>query len=714
MPADRKIYRSDSAPKSQIMKDSFISRMSSLFGFHISNDSRTEFSKKYGIDFVTVDLNNQAYKVQNAMLGSIFENRKLSTTLETLFDSYLNDNSCLYDDIQDRQARIKELFFVYCNDPFISRSVELVADEATQIDVQDRLISIESPNDNFVKKTYQLFSQWGITQQTTHSTCQNIQLYGEAFWVIKVSQSGVVKIKMIHPNQILERLEFSPVHVSTVLTQRDGMSQINKSRLAKFSSLIKSIQSEDVFDFGEDLTDMFDTKLFGFELAGEVNGESLIVPPWNIAHFRFNEDSSEFFPYGRPPLLNCLAPFKQCYSAMMLQGLARAMSFPITMYKVKGTEGFGPDVAFEHVNTVREEYDNIGVSPASAGNEVYTVNTKMWVPADLVDIEVKESKVEIDSVDDINLYQDRIAIASGVPKAYLDQEFGGFGNSGISLTEQYKPFARHVYSIQSTFLQELGNLIRLHYAITGEFDYNTPFTLNMRFPASEMGQEQRDAKNASLELTKAIIDIIKEALGVTDEMEIPESVIMDIFDKYSFLNATDFQRWFRDIQIAKNASKESEEDEEGGDDDEGGFGDFGGGDDEGGGDEGGDDEGGFGDFSDFGESNKKERKRLREEQLKKRYKEAKEDIYFRFLEKTNMREFINPLEKKHILNVPFATSNNQIGTTISMLKEYKNESTMSRMRESAETEYKLDDVDSDEVKFNNTVNKKIKEIVETL
>ena len=423
------------------------------------------------------------------------------------------------------------------------------------MDVQDRLISIESPNDNFVRRTFQLLSQWGVTQQLIHSTCANIQLYGESFWVVKVSQNGVSKVKKFHPSQIIERLEFSPIHVSTVLTQRDGLSLMNKGRLSKFASLVKTVQSQDVFDYGEDLTDMFDTKLFGFELAGEVNGESLVVPPWSVVHFRFNEDSSEFFPYGRPPLLNCLAPFKQCYSAMMLQGLARAMSFPITMYKVKGTEGFGPEVAFNHVNTVREEYDNIGVTPSSAGNEVYTVNTRMWVPADLVDVEVKESKVEIDSVDDINLYQDRVAIASGIPKAYLDQEFGGFGNSGISLTEQYKPFARHVFSIQSAFLAELGNLIRLHYAITGEFDYNTPFTLNMRFPASEMGSEQREAKNASLELTKAIIDIIKEALGVDDEMEIPESVIMDIFDKYSFLDATDFQRWFRDIKIAKICPK---------------------------------------------------------------------------------------------------------------------------------------------------------------
>ena len=209
---------------------------------------------------------------------------------------------------------------------------------------------------------------------------------------------------------------------------------------------------------------------------------------------------------------------------MALQGLARSMAFPLMLYKVKTTEGLRPTQAMALVDEVRSEYENIGVSPVSVGNEVYTINSKMWIADGLLSVETIDSKIDFDFVGDIELYQDRVAIASGVPKAYLDQEYGGFGNSAISLMEQYKPFARHVYSIQSAFLQGLGELIRLHFAITGEFDYNTPFVLSMRFPAEEMSSDKEERRTASIELSNSIVELIHNVLGIDEEEPLPRSL----------------------------------------------------------------------------------------------------------------------------------------------------------------------------------------------
>lgn len=633
------IYRSGSAPKSSILKSSYVSRLSSLFGFRAKRDDKSEdpLVSKYGMEFVRVDLSNDAYRFKNAALGSVFKSEHLSENVEKYFDAYMQETTLSYNDIQDRQQRLNELSFFYYNDDFGYRVVELCAAEATQLDVQNRILTVDSPNAAFSSKCYELFGRWGINQQRLQQVCHDLELYGESFWLHKIGLTGIESIKPIKVNSVMERLEFNPIRMAEYLAQKNGYLSANKNRKEKIEKLIDTILEKKTMDLDENIADSYDAKLLGYELY-----DGNILPPWEMTHFRYNAENSEFYPYGRPPLLGCLSPFKLTFSAMMLQGLARQMSFPVTLYKVKGTEGMGPDVSFEHVNTVREEYDNIGVTAASAGSEVYTVNTKIWAPSDLIDIDVKESKCDIDFVGDIELYQDRVAIAAGVPKAYLDQEFGGFGNSGISLTEQYKPFARHVYTIQSACLDGIGELIRLHFAITGEFDYNTPFVLSMRFPAEEMGQEKREARQATLEMTQSIFELLQSALGLEEGEPLPEDVVIDILSKYSFLDPTDVQKWMRLSSFLKPVGG----DEEGGD--EGGGDDF----DFGGGDEGGDDMGGDATMESAKLKANEIKKHLKErnarltelqqkrlKEVSKRYKEVKNDIMLKFFESNNINEW---------------------------------------------------------------------------
>jgi hypothetical protein len=55
----------------------------------------------------------------------------------------------------------------------------------------------------------------------------------------------------------------------------------------------------------------------------------------------------------------------------------------VTVYKVK-TDGLNASMAFDLVNRVREEYSNVNEN----GFDVYTVDTKIFVPDSLMDIEV--------------------------------------------------------------------------------------------------------------------------------------------------------------------------------------------------------------------------------------------------------------------------------------------------------------------------------------
>ena len=622
-------FHSNEKPKSAILNSSFIQRLNSLFGFRTGkNDSKdaTEFEKKYGIKLVRVDLNNDAYRVRNAAIGSVYQSHEYSKDLERYFESYLNETSTSYSDIQDRQRRLNELTYAYYNDCFIFKACQLCADEATQQDVQDRLITVESPNAAFTERVYQLMNMWGVTQNAIHKACLEIQLYGESFWAQKVSPNGIERIIPLFPNQIMERLEFSPAHMARYLAERDGWNSADRSRGSKIGELVDMLSGTDSFDAASNLADMFDTKLFGYELEG-----GIVAPPWTITHFRL--DCGEFFPYGRPPLLNALGAFKASHSTQALQGLARAMSFPITMYKVKNTEGMLPATAFDVVNTVREQYDNLGVSPATQGTEVYTVNTKIWVPDGLVDIDVKESKSDYDYIGDLENYQKQVALACGVPIGYIDPNHESWGESGVALKEQLKVFARHIYNIQSAFLQGLGELVRMHFAITGEFDYNTPFVMSMRFPAEEETDSKRSAQQSSLELAQGIIELIQTVLGLEEGEPLPEDVVTDILSKYSFMNPTDIEKWLKLSSFAKQVGGEEGDEEEGGDDE-----------------------------LEESNNNYKAKQLLREtrmrrlREIKERYRESKNDIFMQFIESQHMTDFVweSKLDntKRHYFLVP--------------------------------------------------------------
>jgi len=668
-------YTSEHTPKSRILKNTFFGRLSSLFGFRpVSRDkAQTDFEKTTGIRFVKVDVDNTAYRVKQAALGSVYRSNALSTTLRKYFDAYLNETTQSYSDTQERQRRLNEIDFAVKNDPFLSSVCRLVADEATQLDDQNRIIGVESSSVAFVNRCYELFAQWGITQTRTRKTCYDIQEFGEGLWAHRITERGVERIIPLDVRILRERLEFNAQRMAKYLADTQGHYNITNNRQMEMNNLIDMLlkKQDTAQDVNENFADLFDSKLLGFEFD-----DDMIAPPWVITHFRYDAESTEFFPYGTPPLLMAIAPFQQLHSTMALQGLARQMSFPVQCYKVKQTEGVGAATSFQLTNNVREEYDNIGVTPQSNSLEVYTINTKVWIPDGLLDLQILKSDVDFDFTGDLELYQDRVAIACGVPKAYLDQEFGGFGNSGIALIEQYKPFARHVYTIQSAYLEGLGQLIRLHFAITGEFDYNTPFVLSMRFPAEEMGDERREARAASVELASGIVELLQKVLGIEEDEPLPEDVVTDILSKYTFLDPTDLQRWIRLSAINKAASATADEDSTEGADEGGGIdgdmgGDFGG--EEGDADVAADEAGGT-EMAEYYRNTKKrlreKKRRLREKIIRKRYKEAKGEVLMHFLESNGFSEWKDP-QRGHALLVPKIDPNGPLHEYFQVVKKGK-------------------------------------------
>lgn len=550
------LNKNNKIESSAIKQSGFSSFLSTLFGWRRNNKN------KGNIEFSQVDLSAKDQRIGQAFINNAPNlHGPMSQELEELFNIWLNDNTDKYQELQERAYRINQLEFMVLNDPHVGRAVDLYADESTQLDQQDTIINIETPDARMTKDMYKLLNQWGLTQNRVRETIRQLAIYGDAFWANTVTERGIERIVPLQQLQVTDIVEFSPIKALEMKKRREGFFGSFASNNYLISQMLQSLETKDSF------ADLFDNKLFGYYIDQDIT-----VPAWSVTHFRVGDDGSQFYPWGTSPILGALAPYKQTQSAIALQSLAREMNFPITIFEVKTDENMDEGSQFAAVNRVREEYDNIGVSQRVGNSEVYTVNTKIWTPENLLKVSVqKADNSNVDSVEDIKLYQNRTAVALGIPSSFFGAEGKWFdvSHSGKSLTQQYKPFARKCFTIQSAFLEGLADEFRLHFAITGQYDFRIPFTLSMKYPAVEKDGEYTSAQKDSIEIANSVANVVKTAIGAGEDEPLPADIIRDIIAKYTFLDPADIMKWTRD---AKYYIKPNNEEGEGGTSD---FGDIG-------------------------------------------------------------------------------------------------------------------------------------------
>ena len=639
-------------PNSSAIKSSgFTNFLSTLFGWRRSNNQ-----KKSEVEFSKVDIGGQDQRIGQALLNSLPNLQgQLGQKLEQLFDIWLTDNTDKYSELQQRINRVNQLEFMSQNDPYVGRIVDLYADESCQLDQQDTIINIDTPDARMTKDMYKLLNQWGVTQTRVRETMKQLGTYGDAFWSNSVTERGVERILPLQQLQVTDRIEFNPIKALEMKKRREGFFSQFANNNYLIAQMLQDMEDKNSF------ADMFDTKLFGFSIDND-----LIVPAWNITHFRVGSEGSMFYPWGTSPILGALAPYKQTQASIALQALGRELNFPVTTYEVKTDENMDEGSQFAVVNRVREAYDNIGVSQQMGNSEVYTVNTKMWLPKDLLTVNVhKADSASADGVDDIKLYQDRTAVALGLPKSFYGEEgWKSLGNSGKSLTQQYKPFARKCFSLQSAFLEGLADLFRIHFAITGQYDFRIPFTLSMKYPALEEDDTFVNAKKSSIEVATTVMALVKSAIGASEEEPLPADIVRDIIGKYTFLDPEDIIKWTRDAKYFVNTATEEE----------------------------GEDGGGMGmggemptleakenrieqRLREYENRPRSEEQKLREAKLKESYFKNRGDIYFEALKECGVNNFTGRNEHIEVFN----TNNSRIDV---MLEVLNRQHTSERLHES--------------------------------
>lgn len=579
-------------------------RAASYFGFSIKpneiNKGKDGKDREYQL-IQTQKLNAFEGKSQSEALQDIekIALQDMSSSIQDLFEAWMNDTQNTYANIQEREDRLNALTYMADNQSYIKAAVVLTANEVSMVSDNVIFTVLSDDPDWDEQINYLLDKVWKIDEQTIYDLAYDLTLYGEAFQGLEVSSAGIIGMEVLKPNEIVEKMEFKPVEVANFYAQCQAntgskgftanLNQMTQSYMQtntnfQFNQNQKNYISKDELlkDYVENIADVASNEMFKSHLLGYRLPNDTMVAPWQVAHYMIGEHSSEFYPYGCPPLLSCLTAFRQAQRAAGLEDLRKMLSLPFTQYKVK-TGGAGMARAFDIVSTVKERFENVGLTQETAGLEGPSLVSNIWTSDDLVTVETSsagDAGTSEGTVSEQKYLDSKVGICTFVPRTYIDPNSEGFQMSGVALQQMFAPFRTQVASQRKIIRNVIEDLIERHCAIANIKVPDYVLTMNVVNP-TDTSQISTKLQNAD-----AVLDAVAGYLNIEKE-KMPSDIKKDILTKYGDLSPEELKKWAETLDRQGEVEPEVEVDQEDaeagfGDDIEGGMGDLGGADDMGG------------------------------------------------------------------------------------------------------------------------------------
>jgi len=424
------------------------------------------------------------------------------------------------------------------NSALISRAIELIADEVIQADSHEQPISIEAKPE--VKKFIQDFFDKINIYSHLRATAVDVVQYGNAGWILSFDEKGVDAILPINIYDFKDRLEFSSYRVKQLIANNDKFFTSYKSKIDRIDQLTQMIENND------NISSYFKEYLFGYIIG------DYAIPPWRFLHFRNFTTKSPFKPFGIPVYIHAVAPYRQFDSAMTLQIAARGARLPIDVYKLHFPGTMAPTEKLNKAQEFISSWQNSGIN--AVNKEEVGIGTTVVTIADLFDYEQKISNIDLGKIDDIDLLRDELIIATQLPRSLLDPKEAGFGDSGIGLIERWKPFARLVYRIQQSLLQQISELVKIHMIYSNKFSLeDMDFILSMPYPESMTNNDMINNQKDLLDLSNQIMQSLADKLTGGDVTAIPIDVVKSIYSKFLPYDDKIIVKWLNDVEKQKNA-----------------------------------------------------------------------------------------------------------------------------------------------------------------
>jgi len=507
-------------------KNEIITRFQNMFGFGVKNIKQGQ------------NISDALYPVRKVDKGVL--DKKLDTdekyTLEKLpFDENTKQlfnywlSNC-HDDAkswEDRKALWQDMDILYFNSAIISKSIELIADEVLQADSNDQLIFVDGKKKikNFI---YEFFNNVNI-YDLLRPTIIDIVQYGNAGWILGFDKKGVSEVIPIDIYSFQERMEFTPFEVDQKM--KDDKMFRKYSNFDMVQQLIDSITNK------ENITSYFKKYLFGFQIG------DTIIPPWKFIHFRNMTNKSPFAPYGIPAFIHSMAAYRQYDAAMGMQITARGVRFPKSVYKLDIPMQVDPVTKLNKAIEFLNELTNSGLGQAK--KETPGIGDIIVTIKDLYEFEQQVADIDLGKIDDILALKDDIINSTFIPRYLLDPNDSGFGDSGISVVEKSKPFARQVYRFQSILLQNLTQLVKIHAIYSQQFtEDELDFTLSMKYPESQTSSDLVSSQSSLLDLANNVIQAIQDK--VTGGEPIPPELVKSIYTQFLPYDQQKIESWIDD------------------------------------------------------------------------------------------------------------------------------------------------------------------------
>jgi hypothetical protein len=460
--------------------------------------------------------------------------QKFSQETTDLYSYWLDSSYSPEKSFRNREALYDDMDVLYYSCQMITRAIELIADETIQADSNDQPIFINAKRN--VKKYIQDFFDRVNINSYLRATLIDIVNYGNAGWILGFDDSGINDIIPIEIRELKDRLEFSPYQVKQEIKKGTNLfSQFNK--ITRMQSLIDSIQDK------EETTSYFKKYLLGFQV------EDKVLPPWKFIHFRNMTNKSPFAPFGIPLYIHSMSAYKQFDAAMTLQNAARVASFPKQVISIKIPNQVDPATKIEKAMEAMNEWLNIGFGTSKKelpglGDVIFTID-------DLFSFQDVKVDVNLGDLGDMDKLWDSLMISTYLPRYIIDPKDTGFGDSGVSLVEKWKPFARLVYRMQSILLENITQLVKIQMLYTNEFSLDdVDFTLSMKYPEGQVNPDIISSQSSLLDLANNIIQAIQDK--VTGGEQLPPELLKSIYTQFLPYDTEKIEGWIDDAIKAKD------------------------------------------------------------------------------------------------------------------------------------------------------------------
>lgn len=356
----------------------------------------------------------------------------------------------------DRKRRYEE-YQLMDQDAEISAAINIYADESTTISMSTgHVINIDSENDKVKKEIEDLFYKTLQLEDQVWCVARDVCKFGDAPFEIVLNSEETAISRLI------------PIPI-------DGFERIEEDRVLKYFQ----------YKPAELLSDGIST------MTSSDNAETNLLikyKPFEVAHFTLRTNDIRYSPYGMSavePARKIWKQLKILEDCLIINRLIRSQERKVFYVDVGNMD---PASAHNYIQEVKREFFKKPFYNSSTGELDMQSSPVNQMQDFFIPIRAGASNSRIDSlapssnlttIDDINLFRDKMLAALGIPPAYLGRVSGtnATGNSTTTITglsQQDKKFGRKIQRIQKAIASTLYKIAYIQLFLKGfsaqEFD----------------------------------------------------------------------------------------------------------------------------------------------------------------------------------------------------------------------------------------------------